>query len=82
LDAVRKSVRVDKFEQGQALKIDTLAVAACVALLEHPYAFLSYPRIPRRAKTTIEAEGISKVRKQTNRSSSCSRGYQYSLYGT
>jgi hypothetical protein len=35
-----KSVRVDKFGQGQARKIDTLAVAVCVALLEHPYAFL------------------------------------------
>jgi hypothetical protein len=43
LDAVRQvGSRVDKFGQGdRALKIDTLAVAVCVALLEHPYAFLA-----------------------------------------
>jgi hypothetical protein len=41
LDAVRQvGSRVDKFGQGDRALNDTLAVAVCVALLEHPYAFL------------------------------------------
>jgi hypothetical protein len=35
-----KSVLASTSLSDRALKIDTLAVAVCVALLEHPYAFL------------------------------------------
>jgi hypothetical protein len=57
--------RVDKFGQGEGTEIDTLAVAVCVALLEHPYAFLAIReyRDERRQQSKRKASASTKTNK-------------------
>jgi hypothetical protein len=52
----------------QGTEIDT-AVAVCVALLEHPYAFLAIREYRDERRQQSKRKASAKVRKQTNRSS-------------
>jgi hypothetical protein len=73
LDAVRQvGSRRQVWAGDRALKIDTLPWPFALLCWNTHMHFCGYPRIPRRAKTTIEAEGISNE-KQTNRSSPLAR---------